>query len=81
MSNYCRRKVDIACIQEPIADQEQYDKLMSLLATSSSIFHSKDSMAAIIIFNRNLFVAKVSQETLGWSHGRSPIKSKMFLRH
>jgi len=32
-------------------------------AASTSIFHSKDSIAAIIIFNRNFVVTKMSQGT------------------
>jgi len=43
---YTKHKVDIACIQEPII---KYSKLMNMSATSTSIFHSKDSVAVIII--------------------------------
>jgi len=60
LREYCNRhKVDIACIQEPVI---RYGKLVSVPAASTSIFHSKDSMAAIIIFNRNLIVTKMSQK-------------------
>jgi len=62
LREYCSRyKVDIACIQEPAI---RYGKLVSMPAASTSIFHSKDSMTAIIIFNRNLVITKMSsQET------------------
>jgi len=61
LKEYCNRhKVDIACIQEPAI---RYGKLASVTATSTSIFYSKDSMAAIIIYKRNLVVTKISQGT------------------
>jgi hypothetical protein len=61
LREYCNRhKVDIACIQEPAI---RYGKLTSVTAASTSIFYSKDSMAAIIIYNRNLVVTKMSQGT------------------
>jgi hypothetical protein len=61
LNEYCNRhKVDIACIQEPAI---RYGKLVSVPTASISIFHSKNSMAATIIFNRNLVVTKISQET------------------
>jgi len=43
--------VDIACIQVPAI---RYGKLGSMSTASTSIFHSKDSIAAIIILNRDL---------------------------
>jgi len=52
--------VDIACIQEPVI---RYGKLVSVPTASTSIFYSKDSMAGIIIYNRNLVVTKMSQGT------------------
>jgi hypothetical protein len=55
-----RHKVDTACIQEPAI---RYGKLASVTAASTSIFYSKDSMATIIIYNRNLVVRKMSQGT------------------
>jgi hypothetical protein len=61
LREYCNRhKVDIACIQEPAI---RYGKLASVTAASTSIFYNKDSMAAIIIYNRNLVVTKMSQGT------------------
>jgi len=64
LREYCtRHKVDIACIQEPAI---RYGKLVSLPAANTReyyIFHSKDSMAAIIILNRNLVVTKMNQGT------------------
>jgi len=61
LREYCNRhKVDIVCIQEPAIS---YGKLISVPVVSTSIFHSKDLMAAIIIFNKNLVVTKMSQET------------------
>jgi hypothetical protein len=61
LREYCNRhKIDIACIQEPAI---RYGKLASVTTASTSIFSSKDSMAAIIIYNRNLVVTKMSQET------------------
>jgi hypothetical protein len=61
LREYCNRhKVDIACIQEPAI---RYGKLASVIAANTSIFYSKDSMAAIIIYNRNLVVMKMSQGT------------------
>jgi hypothetical protein len=45
LKEYCNRhKVDIACIQE---SGIRYGKLASVTAASTSIFYSKDSMAAI----------------------------------
>jgi len=61
LREYCNRyKVDIACIQEPAI---KYGKLANVPAASTTIFYSKDSMAAIIIYNRNLVVTKMSQGT------------------
>jgi len=61
LREYCNRyKVDIACIQEPAI---RYGKLASVTAANTSIFCNKDSMAAIIIYNRNLVVTKMSQGT------------------
>jgi len=64
LREYCiRHKVDIACIQEPAI---RYGKLVSVPAANTReyyIFHSKDSMAAIIILNRNLVVTKMNQGT------------------
>jgi len=61
LREYCNRhKVDIACIQEPAI---RYGKLASVTAASTSIFYGKDSIAAIIIYNRNLVVTKISQGT------------------
>jgi len=59
LKEYCiRYKVD-TCIQEPAI---RYSKLVSVPA-ANNIFHSKDSMAAIIILNRNLVVTKMNQGT------------------
>ncbi|KAH0944797.1 hypothetical protein HN011_000910, partial [Eciton burchellii] len=61
LREYCHRhKVNIACIQEPAI---RYGKLVSVPEASTSIFHSKDLMTAIIMFNRNLVITKMSQET------------------
>jgi hypothetical protein len=61
LREYCNRhKVDIAYIQELAI---KYGKLANMTAASTSIFYSKDSMAAIIIYNRNLIVTKISQGT------------------
>jgi len=59
LREYCiRHKVDIACIQKPAI---RYGKLVSVPAANTNIFHSKDSMAAIIILTRNLVVTKMNQ--------------------
>jgi len=68
LREYCNKhKMDISCIQEPAI---RYGKLASydsskqdMTAASTSIFYSKDSMAAIIIYKRNLIVTKISQRT------------------
>jgi len=39
----------------------RYSKLVNISVASINIFYSKDSMAAIIIFYRNLVVTKVSR--------------------
>jgi hypothetical protein len=58
LREYCNKhKMDTACIQEPAIS---YGKLASVPAASTSIFHSKDSMAAIIIYHRNLVVTKMN---------------------
>jgi len=43
---YTKYKMDIACIQEPII---KYSKLVNMSATSTSIFHSKDSVAVMVV--------------------------------
>jgi hypothetical protein len=61
LREYCNKhNVDIACIQEPAI---RNGKLASVTVASTNIFYSKDSMAAIIIYNRNLIVTKISQGT------------------
>jgi hypothetical protein len=48
---------------------------------STSISSSKDSVAAIMIFNKNLVVTKVSQGIDLHHQGRGPTKPKKFIRH
>jgi len=52
-----KRKVDIACIQKPAI---RYGKLMNVSAVSTSIFHNKNSIAEIVMFNSNMIVIKVT---------------------
>jgi len=54
LREYCNRhKVNIVCTQELTI---KYGKRVNVPAANTSIVHSKDSMAAIIIFNRNFVV-------------------------
>jgi len=66
LREYCNRhKVNIVYIQEPAI---RYSKLTIVTATSTSIFYSKDLMAAIIIYNRNL-VENESRNRHAYGHG------------
>jgi len=51
--------------------------MISVLAANTSIFHNKDLMLAIIIFNRNLVTENEPRNRLG--HGRSLTKPEKFL--